>query len=84
MPCVDVYAQPTAEEMVSEIHTAHSQINDDCSPFCACQCCQVQVAEFDYSIVQHMVKTEFVTGQFIYESPEGIDIPFPLFQPPRV
>lgn len=84
LPCVDVYAHSTHEELASEIHTAHSQFDDDCSPFCACQCCQVQVAEYDYTFVQTPIKLEIPTTVFHYESPDGMEIKTPLFQPPRV
>jgi len=85
IPCTDIFIDKTKTETISKIDHAHSLTVDDCSPFCACQCCQVQVTKFNYTTTTKPINKEIPTTYFTYyESLLSKDIYHSLFKPPRV
>lgn len=84
IPCTDIFIDKTKTETISKIDRAHSSTQDYCSPFCACQCCQVQVTEFESVVIEKPLKKEISTAYFSYNNQDGKDIYQSLFKPPRV
>jgi hypothetical protein len=57
--------------------------SDLCSPFCHCQCCQVNAADLDM-IEFATLTTEISSEVFFHIDNLGKDIPNSILQPPRV
>ena len=84
IPCTDIFIDKTNTETISTIDRAHSSTQDYCSPFCACQCCQVQVTEFNNVIIEKPIKNKISTAYFTYDNQAGEEVYQTLFKPPRV
>lgn len=53
MPCADLEvnsAMHKSAQFSSEENHSHDKANDLCSPFCACNCCGVQVLTYQTSV----------------------------------
>lgn len=83
VPCADTINKVTEIEMLAEA-SSDFHGGDLCSPFCACQCCQVQITEFEQIPLLEVVKTEVEPIYFGYDSLTGKEIIRNLFQPPQV
>lgn len=83
VPCNDYAAKAVGTEMVSEWSAdPHSEIQ--CSPLCACQCCQAQITKFEEVPFSKKTKPNIGAAFFSYKSHIGQEILDNLFQPPQV
>ena len=90
MPCADM-------EVNSSVHSAiefasnhdnhsHDKQNDLCSPFCACNCCGVQILShfpiinFDFPLVSTVIETK----QPFYKSILSSNFYGSIWQPPQI
>jgi len=83
-PCADTYLPRADQTIVAEAGTIDNHVGDDCSPLCACQCCQIQITEFDEMPAWRSLRGEIHKGYFAYLPPIGSEIHHSLLQPPRV
>lgn len=83
VPCNDYVAKAVGTEMISELTAdPHSEIQ--CSPLCACQCCQAQITKFEEIPLLKKPKPDMRLAYFSYKNHIGQEIPDNLFQPPKV
>lgn len=89
MPCVDLdnscHARNSGEMSVS-LTGSHSQEHHDfdaCSPFCVCNCCQVNVLTQSISLIEKPYQvciSTYVAANLGHPT----EIPLPFWQPPKV
>lgn len=87
VPCVDgdlshVHDNNTPTETV--IHQSnHDHQGELCTPFCSCQCCQIQLTFFDFPEFAPISPVRFVEVP-LYRLEECTSFPSAFFQPPQV
>ncbi|MCX6280570.1 MAG: hypothetical protein NTU51_01240 [Bacteroidetes bacterium] len=89
LPCVDT-AVNCSNQQAGECSlyplNSHSQQHNDidcCSPFCVCNCCQVNVVTQALVILMEPSRVCINTYQ-VYSQGKIMEIPIPFWQPPKV
>jgi hypothetical protein len=90
MPCTDTDVNSAAYETIAHKsgHEGHSheKDNDSCSPFCACNCCGVQILSYfptisyDFPLISSVIKTK----EPFYKPVLASDFCGSIWQPPQI
>jgi hypothetical protein len=89
MPCVDILASfSSSDNSGASLYplNSHSQEHNDvdcCSPFCVCNCCQVNVVTQGHMIITEPSRVCLNTLHPL-NSGEIQEIPLPFWQPPKI
>lgn len=85
LPCSDAETFTESEKQdIAQMEHNSQQENpeDDCAPFCSCQCCQSQLTIIDFPVFESF-NPEFRYNPVFYRNNLGREFPSSLFQPPR-
>jgi len=85
MPCADaneMHKQPAKYEIAKE-SKQKAPLNDDCSPFCQCNCCTSFFVNHQIIALPVIAKHFFQTGNN-FTVIEPIQVYLPIWQPPRL
>jgi len=90
MPCADMNENSAAHDAIAHESNhgghSHDKDNDLCSPFCACNCCGVQIMSYfptisyDFPLVSAVIKTK----EPFYRSVFASDFFGSIWQPPQI
>ena len=85
-PCADELLEDCCQEESSQAHQQeaedHEEEGDDCSPFCACACCQVPIVSLTPIVA---TSPSQITADFTFIPIEqGLNPNFDIWQPPKV
>jgi len=85
-PCEDYIAhddevKTVLSQLVGDDH--HHQGTDLCSPFCICQCCQINITHFSIPSIKFNMAA-ISTQDFFYLNGSEKDFSTSILQPPRV
>jgi hypothetical protein len=91
MPCSDVKAQPVGNnysQISINTEDSHSHdIDDGCSPFCFCSCCQITVTTFKidpFLEIPLQVKTYFSKKILFHRNNIAYQVYDHIWQPPKI
>ncbi|MDR7212602.1 hypothetical protein J2W48_004567 [Flavobacterium piscis] len=89
MPCADMEASgPThkTSQFSSEENHSHDKQTDLCSPFCACNCCGVQVLSYHHNVVFEFPVRFFSISLAVpnYKSVFASNFYGSIWQPPQI
>ena len=84
MPCEDEAIQENENsDLIVYDSAAHSDLSDNCTPFCQCHCCHVHVLNFESPAFEFESQEIFTLITDLTQN-SGIEIPHSHFQPPQV
>ncbi|MGY0392202.1 DUF6660 family protein [Bizionia sp. KMM 8389] len=85
IPCEDtIVVSNDVEVAITQLeidHHEHQEV-DMCSPFCICQCCQINITQFQFYSVQFYLEN-ITTQDFFYLNKSEKDFLNSILQPPR-
>jgi hypothetical protein len=85
IPCGDNHSEEIAIEHASDRDCGDHEESDFCSPFCWCNCCSIQIAEFQKNdaSVTYLTREESVSTTF-YKNPFQDQFNGSILQPPQL
>jgi ribosomal protein L32 len=88
MPCADAEATPVhkiSHFKSDEKHT-HDKQNDLCSPFCACNCCGIQIlSNHSNDVIEFPIQLSFLSQEVPnYKSVFASNFYGSIWQPPQI
>ena len=85
IPCVDAHTENNAELEFSQEHNSNNENhNEDCSPFCTCDCCSISVINSSVRIFDKEQKSENSIVFFHYSFDYSFEYYFSVWNPPKV
>lgn len=83
-PCGDSEdCKENMQMIVAEDHSDHEHQSENCSPFCTCNCCSVQVVPAKTNVFSLVLNFQNHNGsQFIPSMLQ--EIPLSIWQPPQI
>ncbi len=89
MPCRDVFAMGNQQNQVTistgqEVtHSAKAEVNDLCSPFCMCSCCNV-MSEVAKPVSIAVLLPQSTSDYQILRPAQVTSLPLSVWQPPKL
>ncbi|MFF5384195.1 DUF6660 family protein [Pedobacter suwonensis] len=87
VPCSDVFAisrmQQATVSISKDLSHPSREVQDFCSPFCICSCCNV-MSEIPNPISVAQVLLQITTDYQVLEPAQVISLPLSVWQPPKL
>lgn len=86
MPCGDTFysAEGTARISVTQDNHADApQHNDQCTPFCSCNCCQTMVVKVNFNSLEKIPHAQPLNNRE-YRLPRVASLYYPIWEPPKL